>query len=314
MAAPPQGASFDSPLYQKVNLSEAHKTMTETFESYRPLLFSIAYRMLGSAMEAEDMVQEAYLRYQAVPPDSVQSLKPFLTTIITRLCLDQLKSARLQRENYIGQWLPEPVLTGGDDTYMTTSPEARLSRYESISMAFLLLLESLSPLERAVFLLREVFDYDYAEIAAIVERDEAACRQLFSRARKHVSENRPRFEPSPDVHRRILYRFLEAAENGTVDGLVDLLAEDVVSIGDGGGKVAAAVRPVAGKARVIRLLEGLVRLTPAGAGFEITEVNGQPALIVRVEGKAFSVLMLEIAGERITAIRVVANPDKLAHL
>jgi RNA polymerase sigma-70 factor (ECF subfamily) len=288
--------------------------MTETFEDYRPLLFSIAYRMLGSAMEAEDMVQEAYLRYQATQRESIQSLKPFLTTIITRLCLDQLKSARVQRESYIGQWLPEPVLTGGDDTYLTTSPEAQVSKYESISMAFMLLLESLSPLERAVFLLREVFDYDYAEIASIVERDEAACRQLYSRARKHVHENRPRFEPSPDVHRRILKQFLEAVESGKVDGLVNLLAEDVVSMADGGGKVAASPRPIHGKAQVARLFAGLMRLEPPGTTYEIAEVNGQPALIVRVNGKPFSVVSFETNGEQITFIRVVSNPDKLTRL
>ena len=288
--------------------------MTETFENYRPLLFSIAYRMLGSAMEAEDMVQEAYLRYQATPLASIQSLKPFLTTIITRLCLDQLKSARIQREAYIGQWLPEPVLTGSDDTYLTTSPEAQLSKYESISMAFMLLLESLSPLERAVFLLREVFDYDYGEIAGIVERDEAACRQLYSRARKHLNENRPRFEPSREVHRRILNHFLEAVETGKVDGLVNLLAEDVVSIGDGGGKVAASPRPIHGRKQAMRLFNGLMRLAPSGTTYEIAEVNGQPALVIRVDGKPYSVLTFETNGEQVTFIRVVANPDKLARL
>jgi RNA polymerase sigma-70 factor (ECF subfamily) len=288
--------------------------MTDTFETYRPLLFSIAYRMLGSAMEAEDMVQETYLRYRAVPTDSVQSLKPFLTTIITRLCLDQLKSARIQREAYVGQWLPEPVLTGGDETYMTTTPEAQLSKYESISMAFLLLLESLSPLERAVFLLREVFDYDYDEIASIVEREEAACRQLYSRARKHVNEHRPRFQPSPETHRRILNQFIEAVENGKVDGLVNLLAEDVVWIGDGGGKIAAAPRPIHGRTMVMRIIAGLVRLAPKNAAFEITEVNGDYALITRVDGKAVLVITLESDGQRVTTFRVVVNPDKLARL
>ena len=286
----------------------------DQFEAYRPLMFSIAYRMLGSAMEAEDMVQEAYLRYQATPQESIRSLKPFLTTIITRLCLDQLKSARVQREAYVGQWLPEPVLTGGNDTYLTTSPEAQLSKYESISMAFMLLLESLSPLERAVFLLREAFDYDYGEIAGIVERDEAACRQLFSRARKHISENRPRFEPSPEVHRRILNQFMEAVEKGRIDELVNLLAEDVVSIGDGGGKVAASPRPIYGRKQAIRLFNGLMRLAPPATTYEIAEVNGQPALVIRVNGKGFSVMTIETNGEQVTFIRVVANPDKLARL
>lgn len=288
--------------------------MNETFETYRPLLFSIAYRMLGSAVEAEDMVQEAYLRYQATPLESIQSLKPFLTTIITRLCLDQLKSARIQRETYIGQWLPEPVLTGGDDTFLTATPEAQLSKYESISMAFLLLLENLSPLERAVFLLREVFDYHYDEIAGIVERDEAACRQLYSRARKHIAAHRPRFEPSPEAHRQILTRFMQVVEVGEIDGLVSLLTDDVVWYSDGGGKINAAVRPVQGKSLVSRFIAGLIRLSPEQTTLEIVEVNGEPALMTRVQGKVVLVITIETNGERITTFRAVANPDKLARL
>lgn len=264
--------------------------------------------MLGSAMEAEDMVQETYLRYQATAPDLIQSTKPFLTTIITRLCLDQLKSARAQRETYIGPWLPEPVLTEGE------SPAAHLSKIESISMAFLVLLESLSPLERAVFLLREVFDYDYRDIARIVEREEAACRQLYSRARKHVQDQRPRFEPSPDVHQQIMHKFMQAIEVGEVDGLVHLLAENVTWTSDGGGKVAAAVRPLVGREKVIQFILGLIRLRPAGTTVEIAQVNGQAALVTRVEGKVAVVITAETDGEQVTTIRAIANPDKLAHI
>ncbi|MBZ0300355.1 MAG: RNA polymerase sigma factor SigJ, partial [Anaerolineae bacterium] len=252
--------------------------MSETFEDYRPLLFSIAYRMLGSAMEAEDMVQETYLRYQTTTPETIQSHKALLTTIITRLCLDHLKSAQVQRETYIGPWLPEPVLTGRDGALLT-APGAHLSAFESISMAFLVLLESLSPLERAVFLLREVFDYDYADIARIVNREEVACRQLYSRAKKHVAAHRPRFEPSPEAHQRILTQFMHVVDAGDVAGLVDLLAEDVTWYSDGGGKIAAATRPLHGRDHVLRFLAGLIRLRRAGTTVTIEEVNGRAAII-----------------------------------
>ncbi len=287
--------------------------MSEQFEQYRHLLFAIAYRMLGSAMEAEDMVQEAYLRFQAVPPDSIQSHKALLTTIITRLCLDHLKSARVQREAYIGPWLPEPILTAGDGASLTT-PAARFSEYESISMAFLVLLEQLSPLERAVFLLREVFDYEYSEIAAIVKREEAACRQLYSRAKKHIAEHRPRFEPSPETHQRILSEFMHAVEAGEVDRFMSLLAEDVTWTADGGGKIAAAAHPLQGRAIVMRLLSGLIRMRPASTSYAIAQVNGEAALIIRVDGRVFSVFTIETDGQRIIAVRAIVNPDKLAHL
>ena len=203
------------------------------FESYRPLMFSIAYRMLGSVTEAEDIVQEAYLRYQAMPPDQIVSHKAFLSTIVTRLCLNQLQSARAQREAYIGPWLPEPVLTGVDERF---APPQHAELHESLALAFLVLLEQLTPVERAVFLLREVFDYDYAEIAAIVGKAEAACRQLFSRAKRHIAAGRPRFTPSPEAHRQIFTQFLRAVEQGELDGLMQLLADDVELWVDGGGK------------------------------------------------------------------------------
>src|SRR6185503_11756907 len=235
----------------------------EQFEEYRSLLFAIAYRMLGSAMEAEDIVQEAYLRYCATPPESIRTLKSFLTTIVHHLCLDHLKSAQTRRESYIGPWLPEPVITS--DGASLLSPLRQITDRESISMAFLVLLESLSPLERAVFLLREVFDYAYADIAQITGRDEAACRQLFSRAKKHISDHRPRFPASPEAHAKMVGRFMEACLAGDMDGLMSLLAEDVTVWSDGGGKVAAAARqPIQGRYEVARGLIGILSRAPEG--------------------------------------------------
>lgn len=286
---------------------------TDPFESYRPLLFSIAYRMLGSAMEAEDIVQEAYLRYRATDPDSIRSLKGFLTTVVNNLCLDHLKSARVQREAYIGPWLPEPVLTG--DGASLLSPLRQIGDQESISMAFLVLLESLSPLERAVFLLREVFDYEYAEIAQITGRDEAACRQLFSRAKKHVSEHRPRFQASPEAHNRMLGKFLEACQVGEMDGLMSLLAEEVTVWSDGGGKVFAARHPIHGREKVARFFAGIMaQAANYDYSVEVIEVNGKAALLVRVDGRVFNVITLDVDGDVIKAFRIVMNPDKLTHL
>jgi len=278
----------------------------EPFENYRPLLFSIAYRMLGSAMEAEDMVQETYLRYSAVPPESVQSLKPFLATITTRLCLDQLKSAREKRETYIGPWLPEPLRTD------TTA--SQVGDMESLSVAFLVLLENLSPAERAVFLLREVFDYDYGEIAEMLEKDEAACRQLFSRAKRHITEHRPRYKSSREEHERIMGSFMQAVGEGEIDGFTHLLAEDVVWTSDGGGKVTATTRPVVGREKVAALYKGLQRKAAADIVYEIADINGRPAIIIRQNSVIFGVMTLEIGEGKIQAIHYVANPDKLERL
>ncbi len=286
---------------------------SDPFEEYRSLLFAIAYRMLGSAMEAEDIVQEAYLRYCATPPESIRTLKSFLTTIVHHLCIDHLRSAQVQRENYVGPWLPEPILTG--DGLSMVSPLHQIIDQESISMAFLVLLESLSPLERAVFLLREVFDYEYAEIAQITERDEAACRQLFSRAKKHINKNRPRFPASPEAHAKMVGHFMEACTAGDIDGLMSLLAEDVTTWIDGGGKVAVtANQPVQGRDKVARGIISHLSRTPEGMTAEVIEVNGLAALLVRVKGQITSLVTLEVEGNLIRAVRTVVNPDKLAHL
>jgi RNA polymerase sigma-70 factor (ECF subfamily) len=286
---------------------------TDPFEEYRSLLFAMAYRMLGSAMEAEDIVQEAYLRYRATPPESIRTLKSFLTTIVHHLCIDHLRSAQVRRENYAGPWLPEPVLTG--DSAALMSPLRHIIDQESISMAFLVLLESLSPLERAVFLLREVFDYEYAEIAQITGRDEAACRQLFSRAKKHISKNRPRFPTSPEAHAKMLGRFMEACMAGDIDGLMSLLAEDVTAWMDGGGKVSVSQRqPVQGRDTVARGIIRHLSRVPEGMTAEVIEANGLPALLMRIKGQIASLLTLEVEGDFIRAVRTVLNPDKLAHL
>jgi RNA polymerase sigma-70 factor, ECF subfamily len=286
---------------------------TDPFEEYRSLLFAIAYRMLGSAMEAEDIVQEAYLRYRATLPESIRTLKSFLTTIVYHLCIDHLKSAQAQRETYVGPWLPEPIITG--DGASCRSPLRQITDRESISMAFLVLLESLSPLERAVFLLREVFDYAYTEIAQITGRNQAACRQLFSRAKKHISEHRPRFPASPEAHTKMVGRFMEACIAGDMDGLMSLLVEDVTVWSDSGGKVSGAARqPIQGRDRVARAMIGNAARAPSGTTLEVIEANGFPALLIRVKGQVVGVLTLEVEGDFIRAIRNVANPDKLAHL
>ena len=277
------------------------------FETYRRYLFSIAYRMLGSAMEAEDMVQETYLRFLAAEVEEIENPKAYLSTIITRLCLDQLKSARVQRENYTGEWLPEPILTG--DT-----PASQLLERESISTAFLVLLEKLSPLERAVFLLRDVFDYSYAEIATMIGKNEANCRQHYHRAKQYLREHRPRFEPSSDEQKQLVESFLRAVEAGDVEGLTRTLAEQAVMYGDGGGKVPSAPHPVAGREAVIRLLLGIYRLAPPDMRIELTEVNGTPGVLLRQKAHILGVMTFSIVGGQIQAIYNLINPDKLARI
>ena len=287
--------------------------MAESFESYRPYLFSVAYRMLGSAMDAEDMVQETYLRSQGTPLDTIRSLKAFLTTIMIRLCMDQLQLARRQREVYVGPWLPEPILTA--PTPASEDPAERVDREESISLAFLVLLEQLQPFERAVFLLREVFAYEFAEIATMLDKSEAACRRSFSRAKKHLSEHRPRFPPSPQTHRQLLTGFFQAAQGGEMTPLMDLLAEEVTLWADAGGKIkTAALRPIVGRDAVARFSLGTVRFLPADYQVEIAEVNGQAAVIIRAGGQALFVLSIEVEAGQIQAIRIIANPEKLARI
>ncbi len=285
----------------------------ESFETYRSYLFAIAYRMLGSAMDAEDMVQETYLRYQTTPPETIRSLKAFLTTIISRLCMDQLQLARRKREVYVGPWLPEPMLTTSAPA--AEDPAERVEREESISLAFLALLEELQPFERAVLLLHEIFEYEFAEIATILDKSEAACRRSFSRAKKHLAEHRPRFPASAQTHRQLLSGYLQATQGGELAPLMDLLSEQVTLWTDGGGKIKqAALRPIVGRDAVARMSLGTMRFLPEDYQTEIAEVNGQAALIIRTGGQALSVLTIEVEAEHIQTIRIVANPEKLTHV
>jgi len=285
----------------------------ESFETYRTYLFAIAYRMLGSAMDAEDMVQETYIRYQAALPETIHSLKAYLTTILTRLCLDQLHLARRKREQYVGPWLPEPILT--TETAETGDPEKRVETEESISLAFLVLLEQLQPFERAVFLLREVFGYDFGEIAAMLDKSEAACRRSFSRARLHLREHRPRFPASRETHQQLLTGYFKAVQTGEIAPLMNMLSEEVTLWADGGGKVKqAALRPIRGRDAVARFSLGTRRFWPENSRVELAEVNGQAALIVRAGEKAFAVMTVDVEQGRIQAIRIVANPEKLARV
>ena len=289
--------------------------MEESFESYRPYLFSIAYRMLGSAMDAEDMVQETYLRYQSTPKDDIRSLKAYLSTILIRLCMDQLQLARRKREQYVGPWLPEPILTA--DTAEVVDPQERVDKHESISLAFLVLLEQLQPFERAVFLMREVFEYDFAEIATMLGKSEAACRRSFSRAKLHLREHRPRFGASAETHRQLLNGYFQAMETGEITPLMNLLSENVTLWADGGGKIkGAATRPLTGREVVARFSVGARKrfVPPAGAHMEMAEVNGEPALVIRVGTQAVFVLSIEVEQGQIQAIRIMANPEKLARV
>jgi RNA polymerase sigma-70 factor (TIGR02957 family) len=281
-----------------------------SFEQLRPLLFSIAYRILGSVSEAEDAVQETWLRFEASPVEP-RSVRAFLSAAVTRVAIDVLRSARVRRERYVGQWFPEPLLA---DPYQDPARAVELA--DSLSMAALLLLERLSPLERAVFVLREVFDFGFPEVAAAVGRSEAACRQLAVRARKHMAEGRPRFDADRRERDELASRFFDALREGDVAGLQDLLAADVTVAGDGGGKAPQLARVVAGAPNVARLLGTVYpRMALVAVGFEPHEVNGQPGAIFRDgDGRVLHTLSLDILDGQIQAIRVVINPDKLGHL
>lgn len=280
-------------------------------DELRPLMFSIAYRMLGSVAEAEDVVQEAFLRiYAAVEGGEVLDVPDaFATTVTTRLAIDTLRSARIKRETYPGEWLPEPLID--DDT----DPARRLEVDDTVSIAFLVVLERLSPVERAVFLLREVFGYEYDEIAAVVEKSEANCRQILARAKAHL-DDRPRFDPSPEERAKLATQFFAALRDGDVKGLERLLADDVTFYGDGGGKVAAIARPLDGISRVASFL---LRLMRVGDRFDVRLIpivaNGHPgARLESPTGELVGVMMLDIADGTVQAIRNQINPDKLRHL
>lgn len=288
---------------------------SETFESYRPLMFALAYRMLGSAMEADDIVQEAYLRYSSAEPHSIRSPKAFLTTVVTRLSLDHLKSAQAQRESYFGPWLPEPLLTGQSvSEALSADPDALTALNESLSLALLTLLEKLNPLERAVFLLHEVFDYAFAEIAAMVGKSEAACRQALHRARQFINAERPRFRSTAEEHQAIFGQFIQACTAGDLDGLLATLSADVTAWSDGGGKASAATRPVFGRKAVAAMLLGLLKRMPSDAHMELAEINGRLGILVRQAGAVVVVMSADVAQGKVTALRFIRNPDKLRRL
>jgi RNA polymerase sigma-70 factor, ECF subfamily len=283
----------------------------QELEAVRRRGFAIAYRMLGSVSEAEDVAQEALLRL-ASADERIDEPAAWITTVTTRLSIDALRLARKRRETYIGPWLPEPLI---GDTAVGPATQAELA--DSVSQAFLVLLECLTPVERAAFLLREVFDYDYPDIARIIERSEDNSRQLVTRAKKHLAASRPRFDPDEQLRERLLERFLAAADEGDLEGLEALLAEDAAFYSDGGGKTKAALKPLFGAARIARAivaLTGTMRRRQA-LSRELVQVNGQPGLILRApDGAAFSVTSIDVVDGRIQTVRVTRNPDKLAHV
>jgi RNA polymerase sigma-70 factor (ECF subfamily) len=281
---------------------------TEVFAAHRRLLFDVAYRMTGSVADAEDLVQEAWLRWSTVDTAQVDNPRAYLVRTVTNLSLNQLTSARARRETYVGPWLPEPLLTRPD-----ASQEAEMA--ESISMAMLVVLETLSPLERAVFLLHDVFGYSHTEIASIVDRSEAAVRQTASRARAHVAARRPRFDADTGVRVAVAERFREACAGGDLKAMMDLLAPDVVGWSDGGGKVTAARRPLVGADHVGRWLMGvLAKPATHGVELDVAEVNGGPGLLATLGGQPVGAVSLDLVDGRIAALRLIVNPDKLTGL
>lgn len=284
------------------------QTSSDHVEHWR-YLFSIAYRMLGSVQDAEDVVQEAYVRWAQAAPEGVESPRAYLTTVVTRLAIDRLRSAASKRETYVGAWLPEPLVA--DDA---ADPAEQASAADSLSMAFLVVLESLNPVERAVFLLREVFGYEHGEIAAIVERSETNVRQIAHRAREAVEARRPRFRVPPAERRAVVVRFMDAFTRGDVGGMIALLADDVTLRSDGGGVVRAARRPVRGAEKVARFLFGVTRKPPPGVTVRAADVNGQPGLIVWSEDQPYTVFEFEVRDGRINEIFAVVNPQKLTGL
>ncbi|SEE88021.1 RNA polymerase sigma-70 factor [Streptomyces sp. Ag109_O5-10] len=289
-------------------------TDVDRFEAARPRLAAIAYRLLGSASEAEDAVQDTYLRWQAADTARIEVPEAWLTKVLTNLCLNQLTSARARRETYVGQWLPEPLLAGDP----MLGPADTAERRESVSYAVLVLLERLAPAERAVYVLREAFDYPHREIARILDLTEAASQQILHRARKHVAQGRTRTAVDEAAARRIIEEFLAAAASGRTEPLVRLLTEDAVAVGDGGGKVPAAARAFEGALAVAKFMRGLFKQGPAqralvGGSVELyaATANGGPALVATVDGRVFGVMCLEITTEGIAAFRTQVNPDKL---
>ncbi len=276
------------------------------FEINRAALRRLAYRMLGSLNDADDVLQEAYLRWTRVSSEDVESPRAYLFTIVTRLCIDQREAIDTRKLTYVGPWLPEPVVEAG-----ASDPGERTERAESVSLALLFVLESLSPVERAAYLLRKIFDYDYAVIAGILDKSEANCRQLVSRAEGRIQERRPRFDPDPADAQRLADKFLEACATGDLAGLVELLSADAVLYGDGGGKAQSALAPIRGAGRIARFFLGVIKKFPAELRVHRVRVNGQPGFAGMVDGHLEYVLTFDVAGSRIVSCFIVRNPDKL---
>ncbi len=291
-------------------------TDTATFERHRAHLTSIAYRMLGEMGGAEDVVQEAWLRWRRAEGDDIRDPKAWLSAVTVRLALDALRSARARRETYVGPWLPEPLLPDDMRAFAADGPAARAELASDLSLALLHVLERLSPEERAALILHDAFDSDYPDIAAVLGKTEAACRKLVSRARERVKADRPRHTVSGEQHRALLERFLAAAASNDTTALVPMLADDVILYSDGGGRAAAALNPIYGADKVSRFIAGTMRkFAPAGGLVaEATELNGAPAFLLRDGANLHSALTIEIDGDEISAIYLVRNPDKLGRL
>jgi RNA polymerase sigma-70 factor (ECF subfamily) len=282
---------------------------TALFEEHRPLLFSIAYRMLGTVMDAQDMVQDTFIRWHQ-STEQILSPRAWLTTVLTRLCINHLNSARVKREAYVGSWLPEPLIEDRDG-----QPAGNAELADSLSLAFLVLLETLTPTERAVFILREVLDYEFSEVASVVGKEEANCRQILIRARKRVHDRRPRFDASPTQAEELMQRFHQAVTNGELENLINLLAEDVVFVSDGGGKSKAFLKPVHGAAAIARpMINATRKFRTATQEIVHALINGLPGFVTFEGRNAVRVMAFGILGGRIQAIFVISNPDKLGHL
>lgn len=281
--------------------------MTDTFGALRPRLFSIAYRMLGTRADAEDVLQDAWLRWQRSERDGLQSEEAWLVTIVTRLAIDRLRAAKLEREHYVGWWLPEPIVELGDEH----TPEAAVARADDLSVALLWVLERLSADERAAFLLRQVFDHDYDEVAALLGKSEAACRQLVHRASERVRTERRRFDVSRDAHRALIEKFVTAVRSGERSAIKALLADEVETIGDGGGKVPSFGQVLRGADRIANLFWAQWKRLGAAVVYRVAEINGEAGLLRYIDGKLESATAFVTDGERIVEIYSVRNPDKL---
>lgn len=288
--------------------------MTKTskiFEQHRPYLFRLAYGMLGRIAPAEDAVQETFIRWQKQDIDEIKSPKAFLSTIVSRICLDEIKSARNRREQYIGPNLPEPFLAAESET-----PEEKMELAESLSMAMLVVLDRLTPVQRAVFILREIFDYDYASVAEMIDKSESHCRKIAQRARDQIHENKPRFDSNAPKQHKLVTTFIDAVQDGDLSEIESMLAEEAILYSDGGGKVTAARKPIYGSVKIAKFLVGIQKQVSEDTEwrFEFKEVNGEPGMLIWFEDKVYNVWSFHIEIDKIQSIYVVLNPEKLKHL